>query len=325
MSSRDDDARVEQLARIALDSWDLRVTSIELVSRSENVVYRVRAEGGDLALRVHRPGYHTRAELDSEQVWNRALKAAGVGVPVGVPTCEGEDYVEVALPGSGESRHVGVVPWFDGVTLRQRMHARKDPKSALSDFEQLGEVMAKIHNQASGWTPPAGFTRHALDADGLMGETPFWGPFWELHEMSAEQCALLSDTRVRLHDELSSLDKDPQTYSMIHADLHPANVMMAGESLQVIDFDDAGFGFHAYELAVALFDVPEAHYPYLRDALVRGYRRHRPLDDPVLSLVPTFDLIRRLALLGWLHARPDQSRDYLRELLDRACAQAAEF
>jgi Ser/Thr protein kinase RdoA (MazF antagonist) len=151
------------------------------------------------------------------------------------------------------------------------------------------------------------------------------GPFWELHELSGEQRILLSDTRARLHDDLSSLDKDPQTYSMIHADLHPANVMMAGESLHVIDFDDAGFGFHAYDLAMALFGLPEADFPTLRDALVRGYCRHRPLDDVVLSLMPTFDLVRRLALLGWLHARPDQSRDYLRELLDRACAQAAEL
>ena len=39
--------------------------------------------------------------------------------------------------------------------------------------------MAAMHNQASAWQPPAGFKRHALDADGLMGEAPFWGPFWE--------------------------------------------------------------------------------------------------------------------------------------------------
>ena len=42
----------------------------------------------------------------------------------------------------------------------------------------------------AAWTPPAGFRRHRLDADGLMGPTPFWGPFWD-------QRLLTSDERAR--------------------------------------------------------------------------------------------------------------------------------
>ena len=47
--------------------------------------------------------------------------------------------------------------------------------------------MARIHNVTTSWKPPSTFERHALDADGLMGDAPFWGPFWELGELTDDQ------------------------------------------------------------------------------------------------------------------------------------------
>ena len=44
----------------------------------------------------------------------------------------------------------------------------------------LGSIMAKMHNHAEHWREPVGFTRHAWDVDGLTGDRPFWGRFWEL-------------------------------------------------------------------------------------------------------------------------------------------------
>ena len=43
----------------------------------------------DRPSRIHRPGYHDRAELDSELVWARALRESGVGVPAARPTRDG--------------------------------------------------------------------------------------------------------------------------------------------------------------------------------------------------------------------------------------------
>jgi len=311
------------LATRALEAWDLQVQKLEMVSLSENVVFRVGTDGGDFALRIHRPGYHTRAELDSEQMWGRALSEFGVGVPLGVLTRTDEYYVEVPMPdGAGDTRLVGLIPWFDGETLAQRIRGSSDDAQRLADFAQLGAVIAQTHNQASGWEPPAGFVRHSLDADGLMGSSPFWGPFWDPPELSGAQRALVLETRDLLHPRLEALGKDPQTYSMIHADLHSENVMVDGDRVQVIDFDDAGFGFHAYDIAVALFDLPKQAYPAVRDALLHGYRSKRPLDDAVVELLPMFDLIRALAILGWLYERPEQPRKFVEAVIVRACAQA---
>jgi len=159
-----------------------------------------------------------------------------------------------------------------------------------------------------------------------MGDSPFWGPFWELSELTDRQRAFLLEVRTALHRRLVALGTDGGIYSMIHADLHPGNVLVEGERLNVIDFDDAGFGFHAYDLAVALFgNTGRPDFDSVRDALVGGYRAQRPLAEEVVALLPMFDLIRGLALLGWIHERPELERGFVPSLVERVCRDAEPF
>ena len=119
------DEVVRAVAEQALPAWGLDGAALALISRSENVVFRVDAEDGRaFALRVHRPGYHSLAELESEPIWTAALHEAGISAPVAEQTRAGSHYAVVAVPGTEETRHVGLVPWFDGVPLRR--HAPAD-------------------------------------------------------------------------------------------------------------------------------------------------------------------------------------------------------
>jgi Ser/Thr protein kinase RdoA (MazF antagonist) len=301
------DGVMRAVAERALPEWNLAAAKLELVSRSENVVFRVDADGGRrFALRVHRPGYHTLAELESEPLWTAALNQAGIGTPLPEPTRAGGHYAVVGVPGTREVRHVGLVPWFEGVPLHEKIEKAPDAASRDAHFAKLGRLMAAMHDQAVAWQPPSHFQRHALDADGLMGEAPFWGRFWDLPQLTAAQREILSDARVRIRARLLEYGKDRGTYSMIHGDLRSANVLVTGDRVHVIDFDDAGFGWHQYDMAVALFDhATGPSYEPIRDALIAGYRRGRSISDEDLALLPLFVLTRMLASLGWLHDRPE--------------------
>jgi len=71
---------IRAVAERALPEWRLGETKTELISRSENVVFRVDTRDGKAyALRVHRPGYHTLAELESEPIWTAAGHKADAG------------------------------------------------------------------------------------------------------------------------------------------------------------------------------------------------------------------------------------------------------
>ena len=100
-------------------------------------------------------------------------------------------------------------------------------------------------------------------------------------------------------------------------------MIVNGERLHVIDFDDTGFGWHAYDFAVALYHhQDDADYPAIRDALIEGYRQVRPVADDTVAMIPLFLLIRSLASIGWTAARPELSRNadrtrWLMTLVDR--------
>jgi len=186
--------------------------------------------------------------------------------------------------------------------------------------------MAAMHNHAAGWPLPEGFQRHALDADGLMGPAPFWGPFWDHAVFSAERDRLLG-LRDRLHAALTRYGKPARTFSLIHADMHPRNVLIDGAHAAVIDFDDAGFGWHQYDLAVALVSYQDhPHFTLFRDACIAGYRSVRAIADADLALLPMFLLIRDMAQIGWFHQRPELPRaTVLPHIKARICAALEGF
>ena len=101
----------------------------------------------------------------------------------------------MTVPGTGERRFAGLARWTTGRVLAEVLRETTDTAIAQRHFAQLGALTASLHDQAATWQPPATFTRHALDADGFMGNTPHWGPFWDHPALSAAERRLMLDTR----------------------------------------------------------------------------------------------------------------------------------
>jgi Ser/Thr protein kinase RdoA (MazF antagonist) len=160
-----------------------------------------------------------------------------------------------------------------------------------------------------------------------MGPKPFWGPFWDHPIFSPAERDMLLGARDRLHAALTRYGKPARTFSLIHADLHPHNVLVDGGHAAVIDFDDAGFGWHQYDLAVALVAYQEhPDFTMFRDACIAGYRSVRSISDADLALLHMFLLIREMAQMGWYHQRPEVPRSSVQSRLkERICSKAAGF
>jgi Ser/Thr protein kinase RdoA (MazF antagonist) len=312
----------------ALERFPIKSVGVSLLARAENITFKVTDDDGDrYTLRLHRPAYHTLQELESERLWTKALLQAGIHVPEPITTRDGRDYADVDVPLLGEHRHASLSRWVPGELLMQLI--REDtPRERLElHFQALGALIATMNNQAANWQPPAEFRRHALDADGLMGIQPFWGRFWERSDISPGERALLVETRSRLHGLLTRYGKDPSRYSVIHADLHPGNVLVSGDTLTAIDFDDTAWGWHMYDLAVALHQCQElAEFGALYAACVEGYRSVRPVTEEDLSMLPMFLLVRGMAEIGWFADRPENATPaQLTAMKDFVIAQCRDF
>ncbi len=319
------EAELRAIAERALPNWGIKAGRLEFISNAENCTFRlVEPTGRAHSLRVHRPGYHTLAELESELIWTQALNDAGIRVPVGRRTLSGDSHATIPTPDGKSSRAVGLVDWVEGPILGRKIAHESDLKRIAASFEQIGRIAGRIHNQSSGWKPPPGFTRHAFDMPGYVGDAPYWGRFWEVPSARPEQKEIMIRARDRIAKILGDYGQSPDTFSMIHADLHPKNIVIAESgALHVIDFDDAGFGWHQFELAVALYDVEdEPFFHELTHALITGYRSERPISDEALSLIPLFLLIRLLMSIGWTWERPDLGRQQaIPGMVEEACAR----
>lgn len=311
----------EAIALAALPFWNLPIQQPELVQHRENTVFSVRdALGARFALRIHRSGYHSATALRSELLWMAELSRAGLEVPNPLPARNGQVSVEVKA-----GSIVDLLSWLDGKPLG----ATGKPLDRESDeiaqiFTAVGRQMAELHNISDRWQRPDDFSRHTWDAEGLVGDEPFWGRFWELEDLTADQSLLLIDARELLRTELPRPGKEDLDYGLIHADLVRENILVFGNSVRFIDFDDAGFGWRLFEIATALIkNRAEPDYPALKAALIDGYRQNRSLSDADLARLPLFELARSLTYLGWAQQRRNEPG--MDQRLPRMIAQAIEL
>jgi Ser/Thr protein kinase RdoA (MazF antagonist) len=286
-----------------------------LVNLSENATYRVDDpdSGRRFALRLHRPGYHTPAEISGELAWVAALRAEGVVLtPPVAPNRSGHAVTTVPLPGVGD-RHAVLFDWVDG-------HAPEpgDTAGLIAAFATLGDIAGRMQTHSRGWARPAGFARFEWDLAMTIGPLARWGDWraglaWALaggppSRPNAASAAheLMNRAAATIEAQVAAFSAEPDRYGLIHADMRLANLLVDGAGLiTVLDFDDCGFGWYLYDLAAALSFIE--HHPAMPD-LVAGwlaaYQRHVPLVADERAMVATFILQRRLQLTAWLGTHP---------------------
>ncbi|MBN8294842.1 phosphotransferase [Rhodobacter sp. NTK016B] len=286
----------------ALGLWGMDGADHRLFAARENEVHQVRHAGATYALRVHRAGYRTDAELQSELEMMDAARRAGLHVPAPVVSASG------ALIHVVDGLQIDVLHWLEGTTIGKTGTPLSVPDTAAL-FTAIGREMARFHDAMDDWTPPARFTRCAWDHAGLLGDTPVWGRFWDNPTLDSADRALFQQLRM-----VAGRDLDARApgldYGLIHADLVRENVMVHGAQIQIIDFDDAGFGYRLFELATTLLkNMAEPDYARLKSALIDGYRAVRPMDTGALDL---FLVLRAATYVGWIVERLDEDGAMMR-------------
>lgn len=272
-----------------LSLWGLNGSTYSLAAARENAVFRVTTDTATYALRLHRKGYRTDQELWSELKWMDATAKGGIIVPTPIPSLSGDVLHAV------DGVQVDVLTWLSGAPIGDTI-GTLNPANRADIFHRLGQKMARLHAISDAWPRPQGFVRVAWDRAGLLGENPLWGRFWENPNLSAKDQQILIDLRKRANTDLNQLETKLD-YGLIHADLVSANVMLDGNQLSFIDFDDGGFGFRLFEIATTLLKfIDDPDYPQLRSALIKGYTLVRAID---LSMLSMFIALRAATYVGW--------------------------
>ena len=322
----DDPVVILDQVKGCLDNWAVDVRNISLISQSQNIVYRVTTKAGThYAFRIHRPGYHTFQELLSEHEWTNALTKAGFSVPRIIPTTNEEFYLPIEV--NGGTRYVELIEWLDGKSIHAMTQENPSTAFLCASLESLGQLIAALHEHSRQWRPGKNFVRHRLDVDGFFGPSPFWGRYWESPFIDKAQQQLLLTSQHTLIESLKALGYAPNVFGMIHADLHEWNVLCNGNTMHIIDFDDAGFGWYLYDIAVALFEYQSrTDFEEISEALLRGYGKVNTLPNEQRALIPMFVHIRARAIIGWATARPElDNAERIKKLVHYTCQEASAY
>jgi Ser/Thr protein kinase RdoA (MazF antagonist) len=280
----------------SLDHWRMpRESDIELLTTSENATFLTKDTRTDrkLVLRVHRPAYHRKQEIESELAWIHALRDSGdVRTPAPVTTREGK-HVHSIHSGGREFFVVG----FEHVEGHEPEIGQRLPDW----FEKLGAVTATLHQHSRQWTRPAWFERKAWNLSSMIAPNGLWGDWRQAPGLSQADQDVIERAIERIRACITDYGQIPDRYGLVHADLRLSNLLVDDNHLAIIDFDDSGFCWYAYDFAAAIsFHELDPIIPRLREAWVRGYRSVADFDRHDEAVLDTFIMIRRIMLSAWL-------------------------
>lgn len=244
---------------------------------------------------MHRRGYHSREEILCELEWLDAL-ATGVDVETVRPVATDDGERLPVIEADGFSCSVSAFSYLEGEEPVVGTH--------LADrFAELGSITAKLHVHVRSWQPSAGFVRKKWNFDTLIGSHAIWGD-WRAAYVDPDAIKLLEGLCSKLEDRLHSYGEDADRFGLIHGDLRLANLLDDRKRLAVIDFDDCGFGWFAFDFAAAIsFYEDDPSIPELQAAWLKGYREIAAFSDADEAVLPTMILARRLQLTAWLASR----------------------
>ncbi|WP_432448704.1 phosphotransferase enzyme family protein [Aliiroseovarius marinus] len=304
----------------ALKAWGAQ--HVRMIKDRENAVHEVRIAGKPAALRLHRPGYQSEAAIRSELDWMGALAKKGMRVPAPIALPSGDTVLVL-----GENQSATMVSWVEGAPIGEGgvpLQGTAEEQAAL--YRNVGAELAKLHNLTDEITLPEGFTRHRWDIPGLLGDDPFWGRFWECPALSEDERNMVLRARAVAHDLASVFLENGADFGLIHADALRENVFIHNGLLTLIDFDDAGFGFRLYDLAVMMTqNVDEPAYEAIKTAALAGYQDHRALSQEAEHLLPMFLMMRRFASMGWAVPRYDPTGPEVANYTQKAVTAARDF
>ena len=300
--------RLRELAISALEAYGLVGARLDFIQYFENIIYRVDVPGkattsvtgehylpNRYVLRIHAMG--DREAIASELTWLKALsREAGLPVPAPVSTLNGQLLTTIMTPGIPNGRVVTLMRWLDG----RKIQAGLRPKHLTA----LGQVVAQLHNFSAVWKPPAGFSRPHWDWRAQMGGSHFKFSMEELVASMPDRFRQpfleVSQAAKRVMERFG---KSPHAYGMIHADLYAENVLFKAGEAYPIDFEDCGYGYWMWDIAVALCQWAWGEdWERMREAFFDGYSRLRSLPEEQTQQLDLFVAAQFATMVLWASA-----------------------
>lgn len=303
----------DSYAEDALKKFGMEQTcTAKMLQVSENITYMVKNKvtgANEAVMRISRPGYHTLEELNAEIKWLREIKKYTPLIVASPIKGKNGFYVQLIHSWMADQTFACVLYEF----LEGHAPDESDEQNVIRQFADLGEATAWLHRQSRMWNDAKYLERWTMDYDTMIGAHPMWGRWQEAEDLTKDGLDTLTKASTVIQSRLERFGKARHDFGLIHADLRLANLLVEGDRIKVIDFDDCGFGWYLHDLAGAVSFIEDKPItPELIHSWLDGYRRVEPFSKQEYEEIDTFVMQRRLQLLAWITSHSDS--DPVKEL-----------
>ncbi len=275
----------------------------------ENIVFACDRDEGKVYLRLTTPLRRARAEIQAEINWIEHLAKSGLRVPRLIQDKAGNKILSFS---EGKQHFEAVV-----FSALEGEHPSKDVAKNPKFLKTLGGLIAQMHLASQNYEG----THQGVKREEWFEERGL------RHALAAAKHSKESFLRHRLEQSISwmkSLDRTPESYGLVHADLGALNLFVEkDDSIGIIDFDDSCYHWFVFDLAIVIFSMASRFDHAVRQPeeaqwlnnLLEGYQIIRPLSQQDIELISGFIDFACLRLFFWiehhqmLNTFHDDSRD----------------
>jgi Ser/Thr protein kinase RdoA (MazF antagonist) len=278
-----------------------KVTACHLINRGFNDTYRVDlTDGRRVTARLSGLRARGQANIAYETALLRHLKNTGAHIAAPMLTHTGSAYTH--LDAAEGRRAFAVFDWLPGDV----------PGDDAEKIKATGAGLAHLHTRAQSYSGPASL--YSCDLPALLHRPLVW--LLRSPNLEPDGRSFLQDLATRL--EQCVLGFTALSEVTCHGDCHGGNNVMTIDArgqpvASFFDFDEAGPGYLAYDLAVFLWmqqfgrdTAIDGSKLALWHAFLNGYRSVADVTSDDVSAVSTFICVRHIWLMGEYASRQDE-------------------
>ena len=273
------------LCRKALDQYDLKVRHSEFIRHSENITFKISADSGNYLLRIHYPlsgiidpEFVNKEKINSELQWLEALNSDST-LKVQSPVYNINGNMVSTIEHDGNTLFCSLLTWLEG-TVRY-----EDQTYTTAQAENLGKMVAKLHDHAASWQLPSGFTRPEhnfqrlqMCLDKLLTENRELA-FFDNHTAITLQKTV---DKIKI---CYQLEQQEHNWGLVHGDICENNYLINGDEVSPIDFSLCGFGSFSEDITGSLLHIFRED---MWQAYFRGYSSIRVLPENLKNRIEAF-------------------------------------
>mgnify|MGYP001826283849 CR=1 FL=1 len=274
--------------------YGLTLIKIELLQDTDDLVYRLFSHlEKKYSLKIHRKKLkHSDEKISTLFDWLEfASSRVKFNLPIPIRNHRGNFLSQIEL----EENHYTftLYKWVEGTPISTSM--------TNENVEKIGSVMACLHNVSEEYTS-IGKGLRSYDGNWLEQASKTLLSGSERISFSKEKRKDLILGLENIRSSMDELGYMPSNFGIIHSDLHFSNILLNGENLSVIDFDDVGFGHYLFDIGTTFNEFADygQRYTSMIKSFIQGYQSQRILPQNWQKLIEYFKGVAAVAYAEWV-------------------------